>query len=358
MFRAQRLALLSGVVGAALAVAYAANFNRLHDLHAPVARLIGPEIALAMGLGVAVRLASDAIGAMLQAHQRIAVDNYALAVAEVVWVSTAALRMHEGRGAIDAAWCFLLAAMVLLLIRWRLLMATPQPGPMSGPVDWRITWELLSFGVLVTLAQLADFLYAPMDFFLIGRLLSLADLANYAPAVQIDAALLLIVTGLAGVLLPKSAIAHAGGDRTTLRKYFVRGTVASIVMLASAALITWLAAPLIFRLWLGNRMPETQAILPLVLIHTVVGGSSAVGRSILLGMGKVKPFTIAVLIAGVSNVILSYCFVHFGGIGLNGIVLGTILAVVGRCAIWQPWYVWRSLNSPETRDPKPETRPS
>jgi Na+-driven multidrug efflux pump len=96
-------------------------------------------------------------------------------------------------------------------------------------------------------------------------------------------------------------------------------------------------------------MPATQAILPLVLIHTVVGGSSAVGRSILLGMGKVKPFTIAVLIAGVSNVILSYSFVRFGGLGLNGIVLGTICAVVGRCAIWQPWYVWRSLNSPETR---------
>ena len=45
-------------------------------------------------------------------------------------------------------------------------------------------------------------------------------------------------------------------------------------------------------------MPETRAILPLVLFSTIAGGSSAVGRSVLLAMGKVKPFTAAVLIAG------------------------------------------------------------
>ena len=92
-------------------------------------------------------------------------------------------------------------------------------------------------------------------------------------------------------------------------------------------------------------MNETAAILPLVLIHTVVGGSSAVGRSVLLGMGKVKPFTIAVLIAGVSNVFLSLCFVKFFDLGLRGIIYGTIIAVVGRCAIWMPWYVLKTLGN-------------
>ena len=102
-------------------------------------------------------------------------------------------------------------------------------------------------------------------------------------------------------------------------------------------------SPWIFRLWFKDPMPGTQAILPLVLIHTIVGGSSAVGRSILLGMGKVRAFTIAVLLAGASNVLLSYIFVRYLHLGLKGIVLGTIVAVVGRCALWMPWYVLRSL---------------
>ena len=31
-------------------------------------------------------------------------------------------------------------------------------------------------------------------------------------------------------------------------------------------------------------------------------------------------------------------------LGLPGIIYGTIVAVVGRCAIWMPWYVLRTLN--------------
>jgi len=63
------------------------------------------------------------------------------------------------------------------------------------------------------------------------------------------------------------------------------------------------------------------------------------GRAILLGMGKVTPFTISVLVAGVANVLLSYIFVRYLHLGLPGIIYGTILAVVGRCAIWMPWYI-------------------
>jgi Na+-driven multidrug efflux pump len=104
-------------------------------------------------------------------------------------------------------------------------------------------------------------------------------------------------------------------------------------------------------------MKETCAILPLVLIHTVIGGSAMVGRSVLLAIGKVRPFTISVLFAGVANVIFGYCFVRFGHLGLNGIVLGTICAVTCRCAIWMPWYTLRALRSEEPADGPPLLEP-
>ena len=93
----------------------------------------------------------------------------------------------------------------------------------------------------------------------------------------------------------------------------------------------------------ADPMRATQAILPLVLIHTIVGGSSAVGRSILLGMGRVRAFTVAVLIAGAANVLLSYIFVARLHLGIKGIIYGTLIAVIARCAIWMPWYILRVL---------------
>jgi O-antigen/teichoic acid export membrane protein len=171
--------------------------------------------------------------------------------------------------------------------------------------------------------------------------------------VQIDGGALLLVSALAAVLLPRTALAHATGDPQLVRKYFIRGTIATFFLLLAAAPILWLIAPLFFRLWLGNPMDATRAILPLMLIHTVIGGSSAVGRSVLLAIGKVRPFTASVLIAGIANVILSFTFVYFFHMGLKGIILGTIIAVTVRCAFWMPWYTLRVLN----RQTGPEEAP-
>ncbi|HEX5241849.1 MAG TPA: hypothetical protein VFW23_01205, partial [Tepidisphaeraceae bacterium] len=126
-------------------------------------------------------------------------------------------------------------------------------------------------------------------------------------------------------------------------QYYIRGTLASAAMLVIAAAGVYAISPWLFRIWFGAAPPNTRAILPLVLIHTVVGGSSAVGRSILLAMGKVSAFTVSTLTAGAVNVVASYCFVHYLHLGLEGIIFGTIIAVIGRCALWMPWYVVRTL---------------
>jgi O-antigen/teichoic acid export membrane protein len=220
---------------------------------------------------------------------------------------------------------------------------TRVPPEFFSLIDRRTMAVLLGFGAMVAFGQLADFLYAPVDYILVNRLIDPVAVATYAPAIQIDAGLLLLVGALATVLLPKTAMAHAAGDVATVRRYYIRGTLASLGILLLAALAVWLAAPYIFRLWLGDEMRSTQVILPLVLLHTVIGGSGAVGRSVLLGMGRVKPFTLSVLAAGVSNVILSFSFVYYLDMGLHGIVLGTILSVTARAVLWQPWYVLRLL---------------
>ncbi len=345
------LAVILSLIGGVLLVVYVANYDVLHRTPEIPRLWVIQDFIVAMGLGTLARLLSDAPGARLQASGYIWLDNLLLGGGDVLW----ALLTWIGRGNYD----FVLSESIKLpgdtffwsgicVLVARVTAAAFIEGLRYRPVliRWTIMRALLSFGVLVSLAQLADFLYAPVDYILINHLLDPTLGTVYAPAVQLDAALLILVTALGNVLLPKTAVAHVRGDTSLIRRYYLRGTMASLLVLTIAAVCVWLLSTWIFRLWLGDPMPATQAILPLVLIHTIVGGSSAVGRSILLGMGKVKPFTIAVLIAGASNVILSYCFVRYGGLGLNGIVLGTICAVVGRCAIWQPWYVWRSLKSP------------
>ncbi len=300
-----------------------------------------------MGIGAVLRLVSDASGAVLQVDGRIALDNFLLATSELIWAGLATAMLLKGEPLAEAVGA---GACMSGLFLWAGRMFLADRSTRLPIFFWRFfqlstAGHLLSFGAIVTIAQLADYLYAPTDFILINRLIDARTVAVYAPAVQIDAGLLLLVTAIAGVLLPRAAIAHAAGDAKRIEAYYARGTLASLGILLIAGAGIYLISPWLFRAWFHDSMPATRAILPLVLVHTIVGGSSAVGRSILLGMGKVQAFTAAVLIAGGANVMLSYVFVRYLHMGLPGIILGTIVAVVGRCAIWMPWYVMRQLRS-------------
>ena len=300
------------------------------------------------GTGMLIDLAADAWGAVIQSRGLIRRDYQAQTTLETTWAALAAVALIY-REPLGISWqaavggSYLIAALLSAAFRaygaLRLLRKLPIED--TGRLELRVMKHLLGFGGLVVVAQVADFLYAPTDFLLIQALIDLRTVAVYAPAVQMDAGILLLVSGLSTVVLPMSAAAFGRGDLQGVRRYYIQGTLISLLLLALVSFLAYLAAPAIFKLWLGNKMRPTQAILPLVFVHTVLGGSSGVGRSILLAMGKVKPFTIAALIAGVANVVLSYSFVRFFGMGLNGIILGTIVVVVARCAIWMPWYVLR-----------------
>ncbi|HYE18354.1 MAG TPA: oligosaccharide flippase family protein [Tepidisphaeraceae bacterium] len=333
--------LICAAVGALLAVAYGQLFARLHSVPMRL-QANAPWLVMMVGFGMVIRLSSDAAGAALQARGQIALDNRLLVMTEVLWLVLFAL--ERDKDIVAAGTTYLLASVALWIGR-AFYLGDAVRFRSYRLAHWPTMRALLGYGAIVTIGQLADFLYAPIDYVLINRLLGYTDLAAYAPAVQIDAALLILVAGLAAVLLPRAALAHAQGaaGRATIWRYYLRGTLASAALLTAAACAVWLAAPVLLKLWLGDPMPATQAILPLVLIHTVAGGSSAVGRSILLATGHAKAFTISVLIAGVANVVLSYVFVRHFDMGLRGIVLGTITVVTARCLIWMPWYVYAAL---------------
>ena len=345
---ANAIAFAAALLGGVATLIYAAWFDTLYRVPPELTEVM-PFVVVWIGGGLLMRLAGDASGALLQIRGRISLDNHLLAVGDVLWVALAggALLLRDRSTAVRLdliANAFILASLVVLYARLKAAGGETGVHPIRWrQVDMRVAKALLGYGLLVVAAQLADYLYAPTDYILIDRLLSPTDVAFYAPAVQIDSGLLLLVTGLSAVMLPKAALAHAGGSTRTVRAYYLRGTLASFLLLAIASACVWAAGPWIFRLWLGNPMPPTQAILPLVLIGTTLGGASAVGRSILLAVGKAKPFAISVLIAGVVNVGCSYIFVRYFHRGLQGILLGTVVAVVLRCVVWMPWYVLRVL---------------
>jgi O-antigen/teichoic acid export membrane protein len=322
--------------------------DRIHPGTAGVALML-------LGVGFVLRLWSDVTGAVLQARGRMWMDSLILASGDLLWLVATFVGISAGFMPLTcAAGAFAGSGAVIAIGRLAMVrIGRLAPGRFSPTFDFPTLKFLLLTGSALTLAQLADFLYAPTDMILIEQLIDPVLIAAYTPAVQFDAALLLLVAAIASVSFPQAAIAIATDRADQLRAIWIRGTIASgIILLASAGLLLWFADP-ILRAWLGTAMPETRAILPWVLIHTVIGGASGVSRAMLIALGRVRAFTIAVLLAAVGNVLLSVLFVAVFEMGLFGIVLGTIVSVVLRCAVWMPWYTHRAIRHAERNPPGP-----
>jgi O-antigen/teichoic acid export membrane protein len=349
------MAMLTSLSGAVFLVLFLSSFRHSHTNMESGG--VAVELMFLVGIGTLLRMASDAPGATLQTCGRIFIDNLLLTSHEIVWMAGTALGILVWHLPWQRATGFALVAGSLGVLAFRSIFSHYYESGVFNQwwkrVKWNLSLRLLGFGGMVVAAQMADYLYAPTNNILITRLIGWKTVGDYTPAVQIDGGMLLLVSALATVLLPRTALAHAAGNIETVRRYYIRGTLATGAILLFAAPILVLAAPFLFTQWLGGPLPATCAILPFVLIHTVIGGSSAVGRSILLAIGKVRVFTASVIIGGVANVVLSYTFVRYGKMGLLGIVFGTIFAVTARCAIWLPWYTLRVLRKQSISAPAP-----
>src|SRR3954451_18517249 len=168
------VSVMTGAVGMLLSVAYAGWFPFLHRLPAGIASPI--VLVMGMGLGTVLRLMSDAPGAVLQAEGEIATDNLFLALAEGLWVVSAGAATwmtlrHDANVLNLVGIGYAVSGCALLIMR--VGRASTVVGQLLP--DWRLVPPrslqfLIGFGSMVTVAQLADFLYAPTDFILINRL--------------------------------------------------------------------------------------------------------------------------------------------------------------------------------------------
>ena len=336
------LTLIAAILGIIAAGIYGGNLRLFHQISKAKADDAG-LVAMLLGAGVMVRILSDVFGAKLMASRALSRDAICQIIGEIAFViGTIVLTGYTSFTPMSAAAiAFLLGNIVILA--GRAILTTDRFQINLFDVDPGIVKLLLAGGSFVLLAQIADWLYAPANQILIDRFLGTSVVADYVPAIQVDGAMLLLASGLATVLFPYTATAFHHQKWNDLRIYYLFGTIFSLIILTIGAVVICLIDGWLFTKWFGDPLPATQAILPLVMIHTVAGGSASIGRSVLFGMGRIKPYAIAAIIGGIANVGLAILFLTTTDLGLKGIILATVITVTLRCLIWLPIYTMWSI---------------
>jgi O-antigen/teichoic acid export membrane protein len=349
---AQYPAFFIGAVALGLLLLYTLVFSRIYVVPPSLVHYAAMS-ALLVGLAMLARLVSDVPGGYLQASHHVALDSMILLVGDLLWPPLTYVLIHYGYApttlvAASAAYCICYFGVCLarFVIAW--LIGAPIFAPLSA-IHGPTARHLLAFGTMLTISQLSDFLYAPTDFILINNLLPAARmpqlLADYSVVAQFDAGFLLLTAAVPTVLYPRASRALAKRDVPLLRKYYFRGTFLMLALLILAAAVLVIIRKPLLLAWLHTEMPGTRIILPLMLVHTIVNGSTAPARAILLAAGKARVFAWSALAAGILNLVISYLLLRYTSLELVGVIIGTLVAVILRCAFFLPWYTLYTLRN-------------
>ena len=206
--------------------------------------------------------------------------------------------------------------------------------------------KLLSFSSLTLIGSVGNLLYFATDSIMIANLdaLGITQVANYNVAQRWYPQVLMLATGFVGVLGPVMTEHAAMGRLDHLRKTVVGAVRHTYVILTPPCLLLVLYARPFLEHWLKRAfVPQSVPVMQLVMGGLLLSGIGFVSIETLYACRRIKGVVVATLIGGALNVVLSIGLVVYGGLGLTGIALGSVVSLLLLGVFCAPYFLFRRL---------------
>ncbi len=184
---------------------------------------------------------------------------------------------------------------------------------------------VFSFSVYVTLLQVGMQLAFETDSLVIGSRIGVAEIPYFTIANSLPLYFMEFLIAVAAVVMPKATELHHRGEAKALRDMFLMWSKLSLSLTLLGGLYLMIVGPRVIAWWIS---PEFEG--PSGMILTLLMGSyliflpiRAVAQPILMGIGKPRSPTIAFILSGILNLVMSLALA--GPYGLAGVAWGTAI---------------------------------
>lgn len=180
----------------------------------------------------------------------------------------------------------------------------------------------ISWAIFVT--QLAGIIvYQQTDRLVLGIFVGASAVALYEAAGKFQS----LVSQLTGVsvsaVMPMASQLGAEGRRDALRTLFLRGTKYTLALLSPIVIVLIVVAQPLLQAWLGTEFAAVALSAQILISHQLLTSGTAVGDTMLVGLGKLPKRLPYVIGLALLNLTLSLVLVRLYGI--IGVVLGTAI---------------------------------
>lgn len=240
-----------------------------------------------------------------------------------------------------------------LLVLWRALVMMPLAHRLLPA--FQLGWsrirssgqvrELMAFGGLNFVGGVGYLLYYASDSIIISNLPELGPdlIVYYNVAQRWDPQIRVLVMAFVGTMLPLMTSLVSLQQRDRLVSTFLRGTRYSLLIGAWPALLLVVFADPFLRHWVGADFARVSApVLQLIMLQFLVCLPERMAYNVNIAYGRMGGPVVVSLLCGVLNVILSVAFVRYADLGLLGIALGSVIALV-IVSVYSMYYALRLL---------------
>lgn len=324
--------LLSTVAGKVIAV---------HQTAEPTAR----AVLVLVTLTFAINLAATPVTATLRGLQRYDITNALTVVSTLTTALLTVLVLRAGGGLVGMVAVTFPVALVSQAVAVLVLRRVDRTFALRwSPTSRTAARRMTSFGLTLTVSQVAVLLQKRTSEIVIGTLMSITAVAPYALARRLSDLPHMISDQFIKVLLPVASELHATGTPEAMRRLYLASTRVTLALMFPLGLCAAFLSADLLELWVGARYRD-QAVLVVILVTASVAFTSQwPAGSVFQGMGRFGPFAVASLISGVANVTLSLLLV--GPYGLVGVAVGTLVPTVAEAFFFAGPYTLRKLGIP------------
>ncbi len=316
------LGALAVIVGAVIAALFPAIFGISDDLQSAAQILI-----LLVLVDLAISIPADTFGGVLMGLQRFYLVNVTLVAVTIAQAIGWTVVLALDGGLVELGIVTVALSLFGQLARYVLARRhVPDLSIKPRAVDRELAGRFTSLSVWFFVLDMSKVVLVRLDTVVVGLAVNVAGAGVYAVGQRLTLALEQLVEPLTKSFFPHSSSLDATEDRDGLRRSLMVGTRLSLAIATPIALsLAVLAGPLL-DLWLGDGFQDAAAVVVLLSAAVVTASLTRTGLLMLQGVGNVR---VPALLTGgeaLANLVLSVILAQ--SMGLKGVALGTLIAVV------------------------------
>lgn len=288
---------------------------------------------LVVGISSAIQCFFSAYSSIFTAVQRYDLANLIGLITRFLTAAGTVVALKTGTGLIGVSIAFCGANAIDYVIRWRVSLNLVPNVRVSFKNSSRARLrEVASFGGWNFLASVNGYIFHFVPNMLIGAYMPIAALGHYTLATGLFRQVSAMLGPVAQVMYPAAAEMDVKQDQGGLEKLYHRGSRLMMLVMIPTVLGAMYWADDFYRLWIGesyltgSKFTSVALLFKILLVGIVTSYATSVAQQILIGAGKIRQVSLALIIGSAINLVLSVILIRIEG--LAGMAVATVIASV------------------------------